>query len=106
MEYAIHTAHWGSEHVQVAQVAAEDLHTALFEPGCVLCREGQHTHTVAAFLQLQDEVATQKAISSGDQYLHVDFSFSCTMGLPHGVLPVPGNTLTNALSQADLGHEA
>src|SRR5258708_37308166 len=66
-EHAVNATHGCGEHVRVANVAAEDLHTTLFEPSCVFHGKGQHTYVVAALSQHPDEVATQEAISSGDQ---------------------------------------
>jgi hypothetical protein len=43
---------------------------ALGEPGRVLAGQGEHAHGVAAFLQRWNEVVSQQAISSGNEYLH------------------------------------
>ena len=58
------------ERLRPAHVATIDRDVALLEPGRVLAGQGEHADAVAAGMQCRNEVASQQAISSGDEYLH------------------------------------
>src|SRR5579875_3964676 len=72
VEYHIHTIHWYSKLLRVADITAKYFNTPLFEPARILCRKGQNSHTVTALLQCHHKVATYKAVAASNQHLHSD----------------------------------
>src|SRR5207302_5968422 len=78
-----HAAKRRDERVRPAHVAAINRDVARGEPGGVLAGQGEHAYGVAAFLQCRNEVVSQQAISSGNEYLHR--SCFCALDAQHNV---------------------